>query len=42
VQDTQLYFLIGYRVANDTAMPEWKPGAEFKARRDAALRANPQ
>jgi Zn-dependent M28 family amino/carboxypeptidase len=42
VQDAQLYFLLGYRVANDARPPEWKPGAEFKARRDATLRANPQ
>jgi Zn-dependent M28 family amino/carboxypeptidase len=38
VQDSQLYFLVGYRVANDPRMPEWKPGAEFKAIRDASLR----
>jgi Zn-dependent M28 family amino/carboxypeptidase len=39
VQDSQLYFLVGYRVANSDAMPEWKPGAEFKAKRDAMLRS---
>ena len=39
VQDSQLYFLVGYRVANDPHMPEWKPGAEFKAIRDASLKA---
>ena len=39
VQDAQLYFLVGYRVANSDAMPEWKPGTEFKAKRDAALRS---
>ncbi len=38
VQDCQLYFLVGYRLANDPKTPEWKPGAEFKAKRDAALR----
>jgi Zn-dependent M28 family amino/carboxypeptidase len=38
VQDSQLYFLVGYRVANDPHMPEWKPGAEFKAIRDASLK----
>ena len=37
VQDSQLYFLVGYRVANDSSMPEWHPGAEFKAVRDASL-----
>ena len=27
-----------YRVANADRMPEWKPGNEFKAKRDAMLR----
>jgi Zn-dependent M28 family amino/carboxypeptidase len=39
IQDCQLYFLVGYRIANDFHMPEWKPGAEFKAIRDASLRS---
>jgi Zn-dependent M28 family amino/carboxypeptidase len=39
VQDAQLYFLVGYRVANEPHMPEWKPGAEFKVIRDSSLRA---
>ncbi len=39
VQDAQLYFLAGFRVANSDAMPEWKPGTEFKAKRDAMLRS---
>jgi Zn-dependent M28 family amino/carboxypeptidase len=38
VEDCQLYLLVGYRVANDPRMPEWKPGAEFKAKREASLR----
>ena len=37
VQDCQLYFLVGFKIANDSHMPEWKPGAEFKAVRDASL-----
>jgi hypothetical protein len=37
VQDAQLYFLVGYRTANDAKLPEWKPGTEFKAKRDAML-----
>lgn len=36
--DAKLYFLVGYRVANDPKMPEWKFGTEFKAKRDATLR----
>jgi Zn-dependent M28 family amino/carboxypeptidase len=39
VEDSQLYFLVGYRVANDSHMPEWKPGAEFRAIRDASLKS---
>jgi Zn-dependent M28 family amino/carboxypeptidase len=38
VEDCKLYFLVGYRVANDAKSPEWKPNAEFKATRDASLR----
>jgi Zn-dependent M28 family amino/carboxypeptidase len=39
VQDAQLYFLVGYHAANSDVMPEWKPGTEFKAKRDATLRS---
>jgi len=39
VEDTQLFFLVGYRVANDPHAPVWNSGAEFKAIRDASLRA---
>jgi len=38
VEDCQLYILVGYRVANNPKMPEWKTGAEFKAKREASLR----
>jgi Zn-dependent M28 family amino/carboxypeptidase len=38
VEDCQLYLLVGYRVANDPKMPEWKPGAEFKSIRETSLR----
>ena len=34
-QDARLVFAVGYRVANAAKMPEWKPGNEFKAKRDA-------
>jgi Zn-dependent M28 family amino/carboxypeptidase len=37
VQDAQLFLLVGYRVANSDTMPEWKPGAEFKSKRDEML-----
>ena len=38
VEDCQLNLLVGYRVANELKMPEWKRGAEFKAAREASLR----
>jgi Zn-dependent M28 family amino/carboxypeptidase len=41
VQDAQLYFLVGYRVANSDMMPQRKPGTEFKAKRDAMLQSAP-
>jgi Zn-dependent M28 family amino/carboxypeptidase len=37
-EDAQLYFLVGYRVANNPKMPEWAPNAEFRAARDASLK----
>jgi Zn-dependent M28 family amino/carboxypeptidase len=37
VQDVQLFFEVGYQVANGDKFPEWKPGSEFKAKRDATL-----
>jgi len=37
VEDTQLVLRIAYEVANASRWPEWKPGAEFKAKRDASL-----
>lgn len=38
VEDTQLLFEVGYRVAEGSTWPEWKPGTEFKAKRDAMLK----
>lgn len=37
-QDAQLLFQAGYAVANGNGFPEWKPGNEFKAKREATLR----
>jgi Zn-dependent M28 family amino/carboxypeptidase len=37
VQDVQLLFEVGYQVANSDKFPEWKPGSEFKPRRDVML-----
>lgn len=36
--DVELVFAVGDRVANAARMPEWKPGNEFKAKRDAMLK----
>ncbi|MGH8639463.1 MAG: M28 family metallopeptidase, partial [Burkholderiales bacterium] len=38
VEDNQLLFLVGYRVASADRMPEWKPGNEFRAKREEMLR----
>lgn len=37
VEDAQLIFRVGYDVAQGKTYPQWKPGAEFKATRDAML-----
>ncbi len=39
VEDLQLLFSVGYRVANAERFPTWSPGTEFKAKRDAMLSA---
>jgi Zn-dependent M28 family amino/carboxypeptidase len=39
VEDLQLFFEVGYRIANASEYPTWNPGAEFKAKRDAMLKA---
>jgi Zn-dependent M28 family amino/carboxypeptidase len=38
VQDVQLLFEVGYEVTNGDKFPEWKPGSEFKAKRDSMLK----
>jgi Zn-dependent M28 family amino/carboxypeptidase len=38
VEDAQLLLAVGYRVANADKLPEWKPGNEFKATREASLK----
>jgi Zn-dependent M28 family amino/carboxypeptidase len=39
VEDAQLMFQVGYRVSQQAAFPEWKPGTEFKALRDQMMGA---
>ena len=37
-EDLKVYFAVGYRVAQADKIPEWKPGNEFKAKRDEMLK----
>jgi len=39
VEDLQLLYQVGQRVADGKTWPAWKPGTEFKARREAMLDA---
>jgi hypothetical protein len=38
VQDIDLLFEVGYQVANGDKAPEWKPGTEFKTKRDEMMK----
>jgi Zn-dependent M28 family amino/carboxypeptidase len=38
VEDAQLMFMVGYRVAESNQWPSWKPGTEFRAKREAMLK----
>jgi Zn-dependent M28 family amino/carboxypeptidase len=38
VEDALLLYAVGYRVANADRFPEWKPGNEFKAKREEMLK----
>ena len=38
VEDAELMAVVGYRVANADKFPEWKPGNEFRAKREAMLK----
>jgi Zn-dependent M28 family amino/carboxypeptidase len=39
VEDVRLFFRVGLRVCTEPAWPEWMPGTEFKAAREAMLAA---
>ena len=39
-EDLKVFFAVGYRVAEAAKYPEWKPGNEFRAKRDAMLKAH--
>jgi Zn-dependent M28 family amino/carboxypeptidase len=38
VEDLELYLRVGREIADGTAMPEWKPAAQWKARRDEMMK----
>lgn len=40
VDDTQVLFKVGDIVANGDAIPEWKQGTEFKAKRDSMMKTD--
>jgi len=37
-EDLRVFFAVGYRVAQADKFPEWKPGNEFKAKRDQMMK----
>jgi len=39
LEDLELVFAVGFRLANEQGWPNWKQGSEFKARRDAMMAA---
>ena len=39
VEDAQFLLAVGYRITQGDKYPEWKPGTEFKAKRDESLKA---
>ena len=40
VEDLRAFFRVGYLVAQSDSMPQWKPGTEFKAKRDSMMAAD--
>lgn len=38
VEDLKLFFTMGFRIANAKKWPEWRPGNEFRATREAQFR----
>jgi Zn-dependent M28 family amino/carboxypeptidase len=38
LEDADLLLAVGYRVANAAKLPEWKPGNEFRAKREEMLK----
>lgn len=40
VDDARVLLKVGYVVAQTPALPQWKPGTEFKARRDSMMKTD--
>ena len=38
VEDLKVFMELGFRVAQGEKFPQWKPGTEFKARREAMMK----
>jgi Zn-dependent M28 family amino/carboxypeptidase len=38
VDDLNLLFAVGLRLANETTWPNWRPGTEFRAKRDGLMK----
>jgi Zn-dependent M28 family amino/carboxypeptidase len=38
-EDLKIFLAVGYRIANADKLPEWRPGNEFRAKREAMLGA---
>jgi hypothetical protein len=36
MQDIELFYAVGYRIANEKGWPEWNRGNEFRAAREAS------
>ncbi len=37
LEDLKVFFAVGYRIAEADTLPQWKPGSEFKARREEMM-----
>ena len=42
IEDLQLFWMLGYQIAQDDKYPQWKPGTEFRAIRDRMLKNSRQ
>jgi Zn-dependent M28 family amino/carboxypeptidase len=42
LQDLQIYYVVASRIAAADRYPEWKPGTEFRARREQMMQRSPR